>query len=213
MNWLSRMLPGGSAPDLPPALRDRLEAWQQRAATHLDARHGDLRYVVLNTESPGLDVGNETPVTVAALGVERAALGNRDGFLCTLETDAAEALVSLLEFIGKSPVVVFNSAINRRALTNAFEKHLGFEPELNWLDLYWLLPALMHEHHSSPMRLSNWARALEIESATAGRALHDAHTIAQLLLIALSRANMAGRRTPASLIELESTKRRVLRIT
>lgn len=214
MNWLSRILPGGeAAAALDPALRDRLDTWRQLPRANLTARHDDVRYVVVNTEATGLDLTDGKLVSIAAIGVNRCALGSRDSFFHLIDPDAADALVALLEFIGKSPIVVFNSGFNKRALMDAFKKHLGFEPELDWLDLFWLLPGLIQERHSSPVRLTQWMQTMEIESSASERSLRDAHAIAQLLLVALSRAKMAGRRTPTSLIDMESTKRRVLRIT
>ena len=214
MNWLSRMLPRGeAAPELAPALRERLETWRQQAPADLAARHREGRYVVVNTEATGFDSSRDGLVSVAAIGASGGVLHSRDSFYRSIDTDPAEALVALLEFIGKSPVVVFNAGINKRVLMDAFEKHLGFEPALEWLDLYWLLPGLIHERHASPVRLTEWIRTMGIESNAPERSLRDAYAIAQLLLVALSRANMAGRPTPSSLIDMENTKRRVLRIT
>lgn len=214
MNWLSRMLPGGeTAPELVPALRARLDTWRQQAAVDLKARHNDVRYVVVNTEATGLDASHGRLVSVAAIGVSRGLLRNDDSFFQPIDANPADTLVALLEFIGKSPVMVFNSGINKRGLMDAFEKHLGFTPELEWLDLFWLLPGLIQERHASPVRLTEWMHTMEIESNAAERSLRDAYAISQLLLVALSRANMAGRHTPASLIDMERSKRRILRIT
>jgi DNA polymerase-3 subunit epsilon len=211
MNWLSKLFSGDHpAAALPQPLLTRLEQWQQCPEVSLDAQHSDLRYVVVNTEATGLDLTKDRMLAVAAIGVDSGALVYRDALELPLD-DAPETLVSLLEFIGKSPVVVFNADFNQQALVGAFEAHLGFGPELAWIDAYWLLPCLFNDVHDRPVRLAEWMKSLKIETFQRHRALGDAFAIAQLLLAAQSRATLRGHRTARSLLDLAMTRKRLQR--
>ncbi|QID18122.1 3'-5' exonuclease [Nitrogeniibacter mangrovi] len=208
MNWLTKIFSGDHpAASLPEALRGRLERWRVLEAPALDANHGELRYVIVNTEATGLDPANDRLLAVAAIGIDRGVLAHRDAFEMSLDTPA-QTLVALLEFIGKSPVVVFNADLNRQALMAAFETHLGFEPDLEWLDLYWLLPCLFNDKHDRPVRLKDWMKTMAVETFQRHRALGDAFAIAKLFLAAQSRATIRGLRTPRSLMELATTRKR-----
>ncbi|MCB1939333.1 MAG: 3'-5' exonuclease [Rhodocyclaceae bacterium] len=212
MNWLTRLLPGDHpAANLDPALLEKLEQWRTVPGADLGISHNEKRYVVVNTEATGLDLNRDTLVSVAAISVDRCLVNARNCVQLTLDPDPAAALVALLEFIGKAPVVVFNASVNKQALLNAFDKHLGFEPELEWLDLYWILPSLFNDRHASPARLVEWVESMEIDTFKRQDSLGDAYAVAQLLLAALARATLRGHRTVASLIEMELTRKRLQR--
>ncbi|MCB1960223.1 MAG: 3'-5' exonuclease [Rhodocyclaceae bacterium] len=212
MNWLTRLLPGDHpAENLDPALRDTLEQWRQATRPEPTQTHDDTRYVVVNTEATGLDLSRDRLISVAAIAVDRCLLNPRDCYQQSLEPDPAKALVALLEFIGKSPVVVFNAGFNKQALLNAFDKHLGFEPELEWLDMYWILPSLFNDRHAAPARLLEWMEAMDVETFQRNDALGDAYAITQLFLAGLARASLRSHRSIASLVELEATRKRLQR--
>lgn len=211
MNWLTKMFSGDHpAADLPEDLRERLERWQTLAPPSLDATHDEIRYVVVNTEATGMDLSRDRLLAVAAIAIDDASLALRDAIELPLDKPA-EPLVELLEFIGKSPVVVFNADFNRQALMGAFETHLGFEPELEWLDAYWLLPCVFNDQHDRPVRLADWMKSMGIETFQRHRALGDAFALAKLLLAALSRASVRGHRSARSIIDLASTRKRLQR--
>ena len=209
MNWLTQIFSGDHpAASLPADLRERLERWQAQPEVSLERHHTELRYVVVNTEATGLDLARDTLLAVAAIGIDNGMLAHRDAFEMSLD-DPPAALVALLEFIGKAPVVVFNADFNRQALMGAFEAHLGFAPELEWIDAYWLLPGLYDDKHDRPVRLAQWMKSMGIETFQRHRALGDAFAIAKLFLAAQSRAMGRGSRTARALIELANTRRRL----
>jgi len=211
MNWLSKLFAGDHpAAGLPASLRERLESWQTLPEVAIDDAHADMRYVVVNTEATGLDLSGGRLLAVAAIAIEGSTLAYRDAIELPLD-DAAATLVELLEFVGKSPVIVFNADFNQQALMGAFETHLGFEPELTWIDAYWLMPCLFNDQHDRPVRLAEWMKSMKIETFQRHRALGDAYAIAQLFLAAQSRAAMRGQRSARNLLDLALTRKRLQR--
>ena len=212
MTWLSRLLPGAhpSAP-LPPEIRARLDAWRKLSPTPLDAHHIETRYVIANTEVSGLDLNKDRLLSVAAIAIEDGLINPKHAFYQSLEPDPADALTALLEFIGTSPVVVFNAGFNKRVLLNAIERVLDVEPALQWLDLYWLLPGLYAERSQGASKLTQWMAALHIDTFQRHHALGDGYAIAQIFLAAQARARILGHLTPQSLIELEHTRQQLTR--
>jgi len=212
MNWLSKIFSGDHpAAGLSDALRERLEQWQHLPEAVIDTAHADMRYVVVNTEATGLDLSTDRVLAVAAIAIEGGRLAHRDAIELSFD-DPATTLVELIEYIGKSPVIVFNADFNQQALMGAFETHLGFEPELIWIDAYWLLPCLFNDKHDRPVRLAEWMKSMKIETFQRHRALGDAFAIAQLFLAAQSRASLRGQRTARSLMDLALTRKRLQRV-
>jgi len=211
MNWLTKMFSGDDpAANLPDALRARLELWRELDNTSLDAAHDETRYCIVNTEATGMDLSKDRLLAVAGIGVTNSLIAHHDALELSFETPA-DALVALLEFVGKAPVVVFNAEFNRTALMNAFETHLGFEPDLVWIDAYWLLPSLFNDKHDRPVRLAEWMKSMGIETFQRHRALGDAYAIARLFLAAQSRASQRGHRTVRSIEDLALSRKRLQR--
>lgn len=206
MNWLSRLLPG-KAPVLDLALRTRLEHCAARPSPDMSLSHFETRYVVVNTEASGLDLDRDPLLAVAGISIQQGILDPCQAYYAPLGDHPAEALTGLLEFIDRSPVVVFNSGFNQIHLERAFDSVLGLPPELEWLDLYWLLPAFFPEFHSSPARLAEWMASFEIETFQRHHGLGDAYAIAQLFLALLGRTPTVGIATPKALMEAEKSRR------
>ncbi|MBT0961451.1 3'-5' exonuclease [Denitromonas iodatirespirans] len=212
MSWITRILPGArSTVDLAPEIRATLDAWRALPDMPLDTPHAETRYVVVNTEASGLDLAKDRLLAVAAIAIEGGLINPHHAYYRSLDPDPAAALAGLLEFIGKSPVVVFNAGFNKRILLNAFEERLGVDLELHWLDAYWLMPGLYSERGLGLAKLADWMAALRIETFQRHHALGDAYAIAQLVLAALARARTLGHRHPQALIELEHTRQQLQR--
>lgn len=210
MKWLSRFLaPRHNATTLDLALRETLSAWQSGATADLTKSHFETRYVVLNTESSGLDIDRDKLLSVAGIAIANGTLAADDSYYAKLEPDPATALVNLLTFAADGPVVVYGSGLNRVMLERALDDHLGIKPDWQWLDLYWLLPVLFQEKIARPTRLHEWMRSFEIETFQRHHALGDAYAIAQLMLALQGRANRNGVVSPRSLAELERAHRRL----
>ena len=212
MNWFTRLLSNRTdTASLDTAQRETLAHWQALPRPEPGIGHFEARYVVLNTEATGLDLGADTLVAVGAVAVDRGLLSPVGSYYGKLEPDPATVLINLLTFSGAGPVVVFNAGFNRSLLERAFDEHLGIEPEWTWLDLYWLLPALYGERANGQARLADWISAFGIETFQRRHALGDAWAIAQLMLAAQSHALALGLNTARSLAELERSRRQLSR--
>lgn len=210
MNWLNRIIPGrGEAGD---TNHPGLAAWRALPEADLARPHFETRYVVVNTEASHLDLERARLLSVAAIGVNGGRITAADSHYATLGDTPAEALQSLLEVAGKAPLVVFNARFNRVLLERAFAAHFGLEPQLLWLDLYVLLPALFPELHNQPVRLAEWMASFGIETFQRHHALGDAWAIAQLLLAAQARAQQQGAGNARALADIERSRRQLWQI-
>jgi DNA polymerase-3 subunit epsilon len=207
MNWLTRVLSTGAGKALEPGLADRLRRWSEQADADLARSHFEARYVVVNTEASGLDPAHDRLLAVASIEICDGVIQPGQAIYAALEPDPAVAMVTLLEACGRAPLVVFNAGLNRSQLERAFETHLGLKPELHWLDLYWLLPALFPELHRQPVRLQEWMQSFGIETFQRHHALGDAYAIAQLAIAMLPRALAHGEPNARALAEAERALR------
>ncbi len=209
-NWLSRLLTSrGDDSGLDIALRETLSAWQSTPPADEAKSHFETRYVVLNTESSGLDVERDQLLSVGAIALESGTLVAEDSYYADIGNDAATVLVNLLTFAGSGPVVVYSAGLNKAMLERELETQLGIMPDWIWLDLYWLLPALFPERIARPTRLVEWMRSFGIETFQRHHALGDAYAIAQLMLAAEGRATRRSYTSPRSLAELERKQKRL----
>lgn len=201
MNWLTRLFEHGPATTLAPTQQQRLEVWSALPPPDLGRSHFDTRYVVLNVQADGLDAELNTPLAVAAIAVQEGRILPAASLYVDLAADGPEALLGLLEFLRKDPVVAFNAPFHRLMLGRATQATLGIAPALEWIDLYWLLPALFPERHADPVRLAEWAGTPEVAGFPPHHALADAFLAAQLLLPALSAAIARSAPSTSDLIE------------
>lgn len=209
MSWLSRLLSNrADVSSLDTALRETLTQWHMLPAPDLNKSHFETRYVVVNTEATGANVARDRLLSVAAIAINRELVVSAESLYASLEPDPATALTNLLSFVGNDPVVVFNSAFNRKMLEHAFSQQLGIDPEWTWIDLYWILGTLFPVMPAYGTRLAEWMRVLDIETFQRHHALGDAFAVAQLMLAVQSKARARGIYTPRSLSELEQKIRR-----
>lgn len=209
MSWLSRLLSDrADVSSLDTALRETLSQWHMLRAPDLSKSHFETRYVVVNTEATGASVTRDRLLSVAAIAINRELVVPAESIHASLEPDPATALTNLLTFVGNDPVVVFNSAFNRKMLEHAFSHHLGIDPEWTWIDLYWVLGALFPVMPAHGARLAEWMRLFDIETFQRHHALGDAFAVAQLMLAVQAKARARGLYTPKSLSELEQKIRR-----
>lgn len=206
MNWLSRLLPG-SSPALSAAQRLALDSVATLPAPDLARAHYETRYVVVNAETGLLDGGGQRLLAVGAVGINRGLLHPADAFRAKLGSAPVEALLGLLEFIARAPVVVYNAPFNQGTLERAFEQNFGREPELDWIDLMVILPSLYPERISSQARMDDWLKVFQIERLDHRDALLEALAVAHLHQVALARAGLQGLATPQDLLEAQSSRK------
>lgn len=213
MNWLSRMLPGSSAETtLSEPQKQRLKDWEALPDPSPATVHFETRYVVFNTQATGLK-SDDRLVAVAGIALNEGSIRGERSYYATMEPgEETSALVGLLSFIGKAPLVVFNAGFNGGMLQKACETHLGMEIRQPIVDLSILLPVFYPEAGLEMARLPDWLSMLEIEPFERQHALGDAYAIARLLQCVLARATQQGQTTLRSLMEQERSRRRLMRL-
>ncbi|MBL8436192.1 MAG: 3'-5' exonuclease [Zoogloea sp.] len=205
MNWLSRFLPG-SGPGLSPDQQASLEIAGSLPAPDLARSHYETRYVVVNTETGPAD-GAQRLLAVGAVAINRGLIHADDAWQARLGDKPADALIGLLRFIARAPVVVFNAPFNRGVLERAFEQHLGTLPALEWLDLMVLLPSLYPERIGGQARMDAWLGAFGVDRLDHRDALLEALAVAQLHQVALARARSQGLVSPQDLLDTQSSRK------
>ena len=205
MNWLSRFLPG-SGPGLSPEQQAGLDLVAGLPAPDLTRSHYETRYVVVNTETGPAD-GAQRLLAVGAVAINRGLIHADDAWQARLGDKPADALIGLLRFIARAPVVVFNAPFNRGVLERAFEQHLGTLPALEWLDLMVLLPSLYSERIGGQARMDAWLGAFGVDRLDHRDALLEALAVAQLHQVALARARSQGLVSPQDLLDTQSSRK------
>ncbi len=205
MNWLSRFLPG-SGPGLSAEQQASLDIAGKLPAPDLARSHYETRYVVVNTETGPAD-GAQRLLAVGAVAINRGLIHADDAFQARLGDKPADALIGLLRFIARAPVVVFNAPFNRGMLERAFEQHLGTLPALEWLDLMVLLPSLYPERIGGQARMDAWLGAFGVDRLDPRDALLEALAVAQLHQVALARARSQGLSSPQDLLDTQSSRK------
>ncbi|MCK2087597.1 3'-5' exonuclease [Thauera aromatica] len=208
MSWLSRLITArGDQPSLSAQAQAWLRHWRQLPPPELDRPHFETRYVVVNTEATGLDLDADRLLAIGGLAVDGGLIHPQDAYYAPLQPVPADALAGLFGLFGNSPLVAFNAGFNRSMLERALQAHLGITPELPWIDLYYILPALFQDRFVRPARLADWMNSFGIETFQRHHALGDAWAIAQLLLAAQARALALGAATPRALADIERASR------
>ncbi len=206
MNWLSRLLPGNS-PALSPEQHAALDAVTALPVPDLGRSHYETRYVVINTETGAMDGGGQRLLAVGAVAINQGLLRPADAYHAQLGSAPADALIGLIRFVARSPVVVFNAPFNQGVLERALEQNLGSLPEFDWLDLMVLMPSLYPERIAGQARMDAWLGAFGIDRLDHRDALLEALCVAQLLQVALARANAQGLTSPRELLDTQSSRK------
>lgn len=225
--WFSKLFPGQDTPDLRlNADQQRLLAdWSRLPPPDLGRSHRQSRYVVVDVELCSLDTRNERVLAIGALAVTDGLINFNDAFCVTLATDdlpaeasaggappsavmpPTDALIALLQFAGKAPLVVYHAVFTAKRLERALSDQLRLEVPQPWLDLAWVMSDLFREVSDMDGHLDPWLDHFAIESIRRHDALSDAYDTARLLQIAIAKAARKGFDTPASLLDLEKARR------
>ena len=127
--------------------------------------HAQIRYVVVDTETTGLDLRRDRVIAIGAAAVDRGRLRLSDCFETVLRQDQASAdanilihgiggqtqlhgvepragMLDFLEYIGRMPLVAFRAEFDATMLERALKAIVGFPLRRTWIDLAFLLPAL-----------------------------------------------------------------------
>lgn len=209
-DWLGRRLSG------PTDYHDiqHLSAPKTPAGQHLS----DLRLIVLDLETTGLNPARDEVIAIGAVAIDRHVIPLDDQFDLVLkrpELDISEtvlihgigpealvrghetedALLYLLEWMNGDPILAFHSDFDRRFLEKALKQSLGYTQPHTWMNVADMMPAFFPNAQTGGRQLDNWADYFHLEASKRHHAAADAMVTAELALIALNRAEKDGIRT------------------
>lgn len=224
--WL-RPLPGG---DLAVALRREWAGFPEPARrTPLDAQ----RFVVVDTETSGLDPQRDRLLAVAACAVQAGQLQIGEAMAARLRQERPsteanvlihgighgaqavgerpeDALAAYLRFARRDPLVGYHTRFDLTVLQRAARAAFGISYRPPALDLALLMPAL--EAQGSGWELDQWLAHHSLRAFARHDALADAVAAGELFLIALERARSRGLCTVGELLRLQAQQLELARL-
>lgn len=203
---------------------ERLRRWFALPAQPARLPHARARYVVVDTETTGLDMKRDRVIAIGAAGVDGGLLRLADCFDVVLRQERAspdanilihriggeaqlagvdpkQGVLAFLEYLAKSPLVAFRADFDRTMLARTVKAVLGVPFHHPWIDLAVLLPALFPGAEATT--LDDWLGHFRLAGAERHHALADAFATAQLLQIVLDCADRVGMRTAADLVAIQ----------
>lgn len=206
----------------------RLAVWRDLPEADLGRPHREVRYVVVDTETTGLDMKRDRVIAIGAAAVAALRVPLGDCFETVLRQDRASpdanilihgiggqtqlagvdpkaGMVAFLEFIGKAPLVAFRAEFDATMLERALKAIVGYPLRRTWIDLAFLLPALFPG--TECRTLDDWLGHFGMGGGERHHAVADAFATAQLLQIALVAADRADMGTPAALVTMQKAQR------
>lgn len=203
MNWLARLFAG--KPELTAEQAERLAAWRALPAPDIDAPFTASRYVVVDVETSGLNLAKDRLIAIGAIAVDagnirladsmeiilqQSRISERDNILIhgisgTAQTEGVppvEAMLTFLEYLGKSPLIAFHVDFDKTMIDRALRTFLGIKFKHPWADLAYLSPALCPEQARSLRSLDQWMAHFGIGNYARHSALADALSTAELML-------------------------------
>lgn len=229
MAWLRRLFGIGPRLDMEQSLA--LAAYHARPVIPATTPLRELRCVVVDVESTGLDPSIDRLIAIGAVTVENGTIRLGSGFELVLRQsqssarenilihgidgttqlaglDPVTALIRFLDYAKRAPLVGFHADFDRMMINRAAGMALGYASPADWLDLAYLAPALLDEPGTTlPQGLDEWTLRFGIENHARHNALSDALATAQLLQIVLARAIAKGITTLADLQRVERDQR------
>lgn len=226
MSWLGRLF---GRVGLDAALAARLAAWRTLPEPDLKLPFDQARYVVVDVESTGLDLQRDRLIAIGAVAIQRGRIDLADSFEIVLRqaqvsdkdnilvhgiggerqregVEPAEALLRFFDYLGDSPLIAFHVAFDRTMIRRACKTYLGLDFRHPWLDLAYVMPALLPNLARRHRSLDDWTLCFGIGNDARHNALADALATGQLMLATLHLARTQGIRYYAGLQELEKAQ-------
>jgi len=187
--------------------------WLERSALSLD--FAQAGFVVVDTETSGLDVRHDRLLSIGACLVEGCSISLDHSFYRELRQEVASgvdnillhgigaqaqlrgdphavALRAFLEFAGKRPLVAFNAPFDHAFLARDVRQHLHTRFAPTWIDAAELPKALFPAEAQVEKTLDDWLLHLAIEDIERHNALGDAYATAQFFIVMLAKARREG---------------------
>ena len=228
MNWLARLF--GGKPQLTAEQAGRLAAWQALPTPDLNAPITASRYVVVDVETSGLNLMKDRLIAIGAIAVnagdihladsmeiilQQSRISDRDNILIhgiggTAQAEGVppvEAMLTFLEYLGKSPLIAFHVDFDKTMIDRALKTFLGLKFKHPWADLAYLSPALYPELARSHRSLDQWMAHFGLNNYARHSALADALSTAELMLSLRERLSAKHIESFKAMRELEKAQR------
>ena len=212
MSWLDRFIQRRT---VPPELASRLADWQRLPEP--DPALAPCRWVVVDTETSGLDTARCNLIAIGAVAIENDAIVVAPSFEAVLRQQTTssrenieihgvgaeaqaqgeeplQALIRFLEFARKDPLIAYHVAFDAAFLRRAIKAGLGARFGGEWVDIAVLAPLAFPDFARSRRGLDGWLARFGIDPLARHNALADAYATAQLFQIVARRAARDGRR-------------------
>jgi DNA polymerase-3 subunit epsilon len=186
------------------------------------------RFVALDLETTGPNMLHDAIISIGAVAVEARAVRHDAVFDVVLRqrrpseidnilvhqiggqqqlagTAPTAALMDFLEFVADSVVIAFRAEFDETVLTREVNQALGLPQQHTFLDLAVLLPSVFPGTDNDT--LDDWALQFGIRPIGRHRAVADAYTNAQLLLLVLEQAQRDGLAKVGELIRMERAQK------
>lgn len=206
MGLLKRLLPSlAPRPKLTQAQVARLDAWRALPAVNTRVPMEQNRLVVVDVETSGLNIRKDRLLAIGAVAVVNGRVALADSLEIVLQQDEVsakdnilihgiggevqregvppvDALLTFLEYVGKSPLVAFHTGFDQTMIGRAIKTYLGFRLEHQWTDLAYVAPTLYPRLARGHRSLDHWMEYFQISNYARHSALADALSTAELLL-------------------------------
>ena len=196
----------------------------------MSGTHLNMRYVVVDVETSGLDMKKDRLISIGAVALTDGKMDFSDAFQVVVRqdristhenilihgiggsaqsegVDPAEALLLFLQYIGKAPLVAYHAFFDQSMIDKALVEYLGIKLEQSWIDLAWVLPDFFQFRADGRVPLDDWLQLFEIENILRHNAVSDAYATAKLMQVAIAAGNKKGADSPASFLKIEKARR------
>ncbi len=227
MTWLSNLAHRFDRPaELDAETRTRVGAWRASRAGDLKKPLSQTRWVVVDTETTGLDPTRDRLLSIGACAITDRALALDDSFLVAIRQtrvsadenilihgiggqtqlsgmDEAEALGRFLEYAGRDILVAYHATFDQQMLAVAMRERIGVAFKPKWLDVAKLCDVLFPAKAREIKHLDDWLEHFGIVQHARHNAVADAFCTAELLLVLLAEAERQGMMSTQSLVRAE----------
>ena len=226
--WLASLF--GKKPQLTEEQRSRLEAWRKIPAAQLSVSVNEMRCVVVDVESSGLNLMKDRLISIGAVAMVNGQVVLGDTFYVVLQQPVAshkenillhgiggsaqtagvpaiDALLDFLDYLGKDPLVAFHVIFDQTMIRRAISQYLRFPFKHPWLDMAYIMPALNPELAHRLRTLDDWNGHFDIRNDARHNALADAMVTAQLFQVALNQARKKTISDFSKFMDLEKSQR------
>jgi len=228
ISWLKSLL--GDKPQLSAEQQQRFDAWRALPDAPLKKPFSEMRCVVVDVETTGLNLMQDRLISIGAVAVVNGKIALGDSFYIVLQQQAAsdkgnilihgighaeqlqgeppiDALLSFFEYLGKDPLVAFHVTFDETMIKRALRDYLGLNFKHPWLDLAYVMPGLNPPLAKRFRALDDWIGHSKIRIDARHNALADALATAQLLQVAYAQAAQKNITKMSELHDLEKNQR------